>query len=84
MYYFSRRLVSAYTHLNLVAACIGASLFASQCIASEITIDEAIEFQTTDCWVKPVSKARTDCGWLTVPEDWELADGQRLRLPVVI
>lgn len=84
MYYSSRRLVSTCRHLNLLAACIGALLFASPCIASEITIDDASEFQSTDCWVNPVSKARTDCGWLTVPEDWELADGQGLRLPVVI
>ncbi len=56
----------------------------TQGIASDFVIDNAIGFQTTDCWIKPDSKARTDCGWLTVPEDWEQPGAQQLRLPVVI
>jgi hypothetical protein len=47
-------------------------------------IDDEIEFQTAYCCVVLDSKARTDCGWLVVPEDWENPGAQKLKLPVVI
>jgi hypothetical protein len=67
----SQQLHNAFTLKNLIAVCIGAFLFTSQSTAADIVTDDVFEFQTTDCWVKPDSKARTDCDWLTVPENWE-------------
>jgi pimeloyl-ACP methyl ester carboxylesterase len=84
MPYPSQQSRNPFTHLNLIAACIGAFLFAAQSTAADFVTDGVIEFQTTDCWVKLDSKARTDCGWLTVPEDWEHPNAQMLKLPVVI
>jgi len=84
MLYSSQRLSNAFIHSSLVAACIGSFLFSAQCKAAELLNVDAIEFQTTDCWIKLDSKARTDCGWLIVPENWEHPDAQRLKLPVVI
>ena len=84
MPYPSRPFRNAFKHLNLIASCITAFLFTAQSTAADFVTDGVIEFQTTDCWVKPDSKARTDCGWLTVPEDWEHPNAQKLKLPVVI
>lgn len=84
MPYPSCQLRSASTHLNLIATLIGALLFSAQSVAVDIVTDDAIEFQTTECWVQPDSKARTDCGWLMVPEDWNNPDAQKLKLPVAI
>jgi len=67
-----------------MATCIGAFLIASQCTAADFVVDDAIDFQQTDCWVKQDSEARIDCGWLMVPEDWEHPNAQRIKLPVVI
>lgn len=79
-----QQLHRASTHLILIAVCIAAFLFTSLSAAAEIVTDDVIEFQTTDCWVKPDSKAQTDCGWLIVPEDWGNPNAQKLKLPVVI
>jgi len=84
MPFSSLQLPNAFRHSGLIAACIGAFLFTAQSTAADLVTDGVIEFQTTDCWVKPDSKARTDCGWLTVPEDWEHPNAQKLKLPVVI
>ncbi len=84
MPYSTKQLQNAFTHFNLIAACIGIFFFTSQVTATDIVTDDLSGFQTTDCWVKPESKARTDCGWLTVPEDWENPSAQKLKLPVVI
>lgn len=84
MSYTSYQLRNASTQLNLIAICIGAALFTSQSAAVDIVTDDQIEFQTTDCWVHPDSKANTDCGWLTVPEDCENPSALKLKLPVVI
>jgi hypothetical protein len=84
MPYSSRWLSDTIANSRLVAACIGVSLFATQCSAAEILIDDEIEFQTAYCCVVLDSKARTDCGWLVVPEDWENPGAQKLKLPVVI
>ena len=70
--------------LILIAACIVALLFGTQRTAALTVIDDAIEFQMTDCWFKLDRKAPTDCGWLIVPEDWEKPDEQKLKLPVVV
>jgi len=51
--------------------------------AASITEDK-YEFQSTDCWVNPNSDALTECGWITVPEDWENPSEKKLKLPVVI
>jgi pimeloyl-ACP methyl ester carboxylesterase len=84
MPFSSQQLQNAFRHSGLIAACIGAFLFTAQSTAADVVTDGVIEFQTTDCWVKPDSKAKTDCGWLTVPEDWEHPNAQKLKLPVVI
>lgn len=84
MPFSSLQLHNAFRHSGLIAACIGAFFFTAQSTAADFLTDGVIEFQTTDCWVKPDSKARTDCGWLTVPEDWENPNAQKLKLPVVI
>jgi pimeloyl-ACP methyl ester carboxylesterase len=47
-------------------------------------MDDVIDFQATDCWIKPNSKAPTNCGWLVVPEDWNVPNAQKIKLPVVI
>jgi len=70
--------------LQLIATCIVVFFFPTQSAAAKNTIDSLSEFQTTDCWIKPNSKAQTDCGWFTVPEDWTAAKSQKLKLPVVI
>ncbi|MCP4873990.1 MAG: hypothetical protein GY896_00770, partial [Gammaproteobacteria bacterium] len=59
-------------------------LLTTQCIAAEIKVDDIAEFEPTNCWVEVDSKAKTDCGWLKVPEDWDNPRGQKLKLPVVI
>ena len=79
-----QQLRNAFTYSSLIVVCICAFLFNSKCIASENLIEDLAEFQTTDCWVQPDSKAETDCGWLMVPEDWENPTAQKLKLPVVI
>ena len=75
-------------HSARFVASLAILFLTTQPIAAETIIDDVInnviEFQPTDCWVKPKSKAKTDCGWLTVPEDWEHPDAQKLKLPVVI
>jgi len=53
-------------------------------MATDFMIDDAIEFQETDCWVTLSSEDRADCGWLIVPENWKHPDAQKLKLPVVI
>jgi pimeloyl-ACP methyl ester carboxylesterase len=84
MPFSSLPLHNAFRHSVLLAACIGACLFTAQSTAANFLADSVIEFQRTDCWVKPDSKAETDCGWLTVPEDWDHPNAQKLKLPVVI
>lgn len=84
MSYTSYQLRKASIHLNLIAIYIGAFLFASHSAAVDTVTDDATEFQTTECWVQPDNKAKTDCGWLIVPEDWKNSTAQKLRLPVVI
>lgn len=84
MPYTSKQLINACSYLNLIAVCIAVFFFTSQSTAADILANDLVEFQTTDCWVKPDSKAKTDCGWLTVPEDWENPGAQKLKLPVVI
>jgi pimeloyl-ACP methyl ester carboxylesterase len=84
MPFSSLPLHNAFRHSVLLAACIGACLFTAQSTAAYFLADSVIEFQRTDCWVKPDSKAETDCGWLTVPEDWDHPNAQKLKLPVVI
>jgi len=70
--------------IQMIAGCIVAFFFTTQCAAAENTIDKLSEFRTTDCWIKSESRAQTDCGWLTVPEDWNTPGSQKLKLPVVI
>ena len=67
-----------------IAACIVALLFCTQHSSALTVIDDAMEFQITDCWVKLERKAPTVCGWLIVPEDWEKPDAHKLKLPVVV
>ncbi|MDJ0779925.1 MAG: alpha/beta hydrolase [Gammaproteobacteria bacterium] len=57
---------------------------ASVAAAAEIDFDDAIGFETTECWIKLYDKAKTECGWLTVAEDWKRPQGKKLQLPVVI
>ena len=84
MFHSSRRLRSAFKHSSLVAACIVVFLFTTQFNTAEIVMDDVIDFQATDCWIKPNSKAPTNCGWLVVPEDWDVPNAQKIKLPVVI
>jgi len=84
MPYSLQRLRNAFTPSNQIAACIGIFLIALPCSAADYVIDDAIEFQATDCWIKPASEHPTDCGWLMVPEDWGYPNERQLKLPVVI
>jgi len=54
----------------------------SHSIATEFNTDVA-EFEPTTCWNTVDSEARTDCGWLIVPEDWNRPEGTKIKLPVV-
>ena len=52
--------------------------------AAEIAFDDVIDFEPTECWVSLYDKAQTECGWLTVAEDWHRPQGRKLQLPVVV
>jgi len=84
MSHATRSRLATFLQLTRFVASLVILFLTMQSIAAENMIDEVIEFQATECWVKPNSKAQTDCGWLTVPEDWEHPDAQKLKLPVVI
>ncbi len=60
------------------------SFAATVAAATEINFDDAIGFELTECWVPLYDEAETECGWLTVAEDWNRPLGKKLKLPVVI
>ncbi len=51
--------------------------------AAEISFDDVIGYEATECWVKLDDRAKTECGWLTVAEDWHRPQDKKLKLPVV-
>ena len=52
--------------------------------ASSIQFNDRVDFEPTECWGQVDGEARTDCGWLNVPEDWNAADSGTIRLAVAI
>ena len=70
---------------NHLRYCVGLLVlfFSSQSPAQNFNIDVA-EFELTTCWNPVESDAKTDCGWLVVPEDWNTPQHSKIKLPVAI
>lgn len=46
--------------------------------------DAPVAYEATDCWGALETRSPTDCGWLTVPEDWDAPGPSKVKLPVVV
>ena len=46
--------------------------------------EDRVEYEPTECWNPVDGEAQTDCGWLIVPEDWNAADSENIKIAVAV